>query len=119
MATSQETLNELAATLRDQIEDFEPSIDARDTGTVIEVGDGIARVSGLANVRMSELVEFEGGTPGIAFSLEEESVGVIVTGPFPAEPIGQSERTTAHPESRAYGPSEASRIRFAYLQVTW
>jgi len=75
-------LQELAVTLREQIEEFQPTTEAVDVGTVIEVGDGIARASGLTNVRMSELVEFEGGVPGIAFNLEDDNVGIIVTGDY-------------------------------------
>ena len=59
---TQDILQELAATLQEQIEGFQPTIETVDVGTVIEVGDGISRASGLANVQMSELVEFEGVT---------------------------------------------------------
>ncbi|RLC57161.1 MAG: F0F1 ATP synthase subunit alpha, partial [Chloroflexota bacterium] len=79
---TQDTLQELAVALHEQIEGFQPTVEAMDVGTVIEVGDGIARASGLANVLMSELVEFEGGIPGIAFNLEVDNVGIIVTGDY-------------------------------------
>jgi F-type H+-transporting ATPase subunit alpha len=65
-----------------------------DVGTVIEVGDGIARASGLTNVRMSELVEFEGGVPGIAFNLEHDNVGIIVTGDYTDIEEGQTVQVT-------------------------
>ncbi|TET55018.1 MAG: F0F1 ATP synthase subunit alpha [Anaerolineales bacterium] len=110
MATTQDILNELAATLRDQIEAYEPEIDALDTGTVIEVGDGIARVSGLANVRMSELVEFEGGTPGIVFSLEEDSVGIIVTGEYTEIEEGQTTQGTGRVVSVPVGEALIGRV---------
>ena len=110
MATSQDLLNELAATLRDQIDAYEPTIDALDTGTVIEVGDGIARVSGLANVRMSELVEFESGTPGIAFSLERDSIGIIVTGEYTDIEEGQTAQGTGRIVSVPVGDSLLGRV---------
>jgi F-type H+-transporting ATPase subunit alpha len=110
MASSQDLLDELAATLRDQIESYEPTIDALDTGTVIEVGDGIARVSGLASVRMSELVEFEGGTPGIAFGLEEHNVGIIVTGDYTHIEEGQTVQGTGRIVSVPVGEPLLGRV---------
>ncbi|MEO1290025.1 MAG: F0F1 ATP synthase subunit alpha, partial [Chloroflexota bacterium] len=65
-----------------QIEDYQPSVDAVEVGYVTEVGDGIARVSGLDNVRYNELVRFENGTAGIAFNLEMDNVGVIIMGDY-------------------------------------
>jgi F-type H+-transporting ATPase subunit alpha len=82
MANTQNVLQDLAVSLREQIESFQPTVETVEVGTVIEVGDGIARASGLANVQMSELVEFEGGVPGIAFNLEADNVGIIVTGDY-------------------------------------
>jgi F-type H+-transporting ATPase subunit alpha len=82
MANTQNILQDLAVSLREQIESFQPTVETVEVGTVIEVGDGIARASGLANVQMSELVEFEGGVPGIAFNLEADNVGIIVTGDY-------------------------------------
>ncbi|MGB1289006.1 MAG: F0F1 ATP synthase subunit alpha, partial [Aggregatilineales bacterium] len=67
-----------------QIESFEQSIEAVEVGYVEVVGDGIARVSGLDNVRYNELVRFESGVAGIAFNLETDNVGVIVMGPVDA-----------------------------------
>lgn len=82
MADTQNILQDLAVSLREQIESFQPTVETVEIGTVIEVGDGIARASGLANVQMSELVEFKGGVPGIAFNLEADNVGIIVTGDY-------------------------------------
>ncbi|MFW5696199.1 MAG: F0F1 ATP synthase subunit alpha [Phototrophicaceae bacterium] len=66
----------------DQINSFEPSIEATEVGYVEEVGDGIARVSGLDNIRFSELVRFPNGVAGIAFNLERDNVGVIIMGEY-------------------------------------
>ncbi len=65
-----------------QIEGYERVVDAVEVGYVLEVGDGIARVSGLENVRYNELVRFENGTAGIAFNLEKDNVGVIIMGDY-------------------------------------
>jgi F-type H+-transporting ATPase subunit alpha len=57
-------------------------IDVREVGRVLEVGDGIARVYGLSGVMSGEMVEFPGGVIGLAFNLEENSVGVIILGDY-------------------------------------
>jgi len=74
--------DEIASVLRQEIEQFDSQVDVREVGTVIEVGDGIARVHGLSNVMASEMVEFEDGAQGLAFNLEENSVGIIILGDF-------------------------------------
>lgn len=65
-----------------QIEEFDQKLEAVEVGYVEEVGDGIARVRGLANVRYNELVRFQNGTAGIAFNLERSNVGVIIMGAY-------------------------------------
>lgn len=74
--------DEIATVLQQEIEQFESHVDVREVGTVIEVGDGIARVHGLSNVMASEMVEFSDGVQGLAFNLEENSVGVIILGDY-------------------------------------
>jgi F-type H+/Na+-transporting ATPase subunit alpha len=73
---------EIAAVLQQEIEQFERQVDVREVGTVIEVGDGIARVYGLSNVMAGEMVEFPSGVYGLAFNLEESSVGIIILGDY-------------------------------------
>jgi F-type H+-transporting ATPase subunit alpha len=68
--------------LLQQIEGYAPSIESVEVGYVQEVGDGIARVSGMENIRFSELVRFQNGIQGIAFNLEKDNVGVIIMGDF-------------------------------------
>jgi F-type H+-transporting ATPase subunit alpha len=68
--------------LLQQIEGYAPTLEAVEVGYVEEVGDGIARVSGLDNVRFSELVRFGNGVAGIAFNLEKDNVGVIILGEY-------------------------------------
>jgi F-type H+-transporting ATPase subunit alpha len=71
---------EISELIRKQIEEFEASVKLDETGIVIKVGDGVARVYGLENVEYGEVVEFEDGTEGVAFNLEEDNVGVVLLG---------------------------------------
>ena len=72
--------DQLTRLLREQIEKFDGSIDVAEVGEVIEVGDGVARVSGLENVMSSELVELPNGVFGMALNLEEDNVGLVLFG---------------------------------------
>jgi len=74
--------DEIASVIQQEIEQFASEIDVREVGTVLEVGDGIARVHGLSGVMAGEMVEFPGGIIGLAFNLEENSVGVIILGDY-------------------------------------
>ena len=74
--------DEIASVLKQEIEQYDSHLDVREVGTVLEVGDGIARVYGLAGVRAGEMVEFPGGITGLAFNLEENSVGIIILGNY-------------------------------------
>ena len=74
--------DEIASVIQKEIEQFEDRVDVREVGTVLEVGDGIARVYGLSNVMAGEMVEFPGGVIGLAFNLEENSVGIIILGDY-------------------------------------
>jgi|TARA_B110000263_G_scaffold205692_1_gene186396 F-type H+-transporting ATPase subunit alpha len=72
--------DQLTQLLREQIEKFDGSVDVAEVGEVIEVGDGVARVSGLENVMSSELVELPNGVFGMALNLEEDNVGLVLFG---------------------------------------
>lgn len=72
--------DEISALIKQQIEQFDAQIQVHDTGTVLSVGDGIARLYGLDNVMASELIEFANGAYGMALNLEEDNVGVVVLG---------------------------------------
>ena len=71
---------DIAAALKKNLEGFEPSLEARTVGRVTEVGDGIARVYGLPDAAVNELLEFEDGTVGLALNLDEDSIGAVVLG---------------------------------------
>ncbi len=72
--------DEISAILRQQLSNFNAAADLEEVGTVLQVGDGIARIYGLNNVGSGELVEFENGTKAIALNLEEDNVGVVLMG---------------------------------------
>ena len=71
---------DIASALKKNLEGFEPSLEARTVGRVAEVGDGIARVSGLPDAAVNELLEFEDGSVGLALNLDESSIGAVVLG---------------------------------------
>src|SRR6476620_1148537 len=92
---------EISSIIKSEIESYGQDVRAVNVGSVVEIGDGIARVYGLANVMASELVEIDvdaNGTPhtitGMAYNLEEESVGVIVLGPYTDIKEGDTVRAT-------------------------
>jgi F-type H+-transporting ATPase subunit alpha len=82
--------DEISAILKQQIEDYDKSVSVSNVGSVLQVGDGIARVYGLQQVMAGELVEFEDGTEGIALNLEDDNVGVVLM----AEGLGIQEGST-------------------------
>ncbi|MDO4587211.1 MAG: F0F1 ATP synthase subunit alpha [Planctomycetia bacterium] len=86
--------DEIASVIQKEIEEFDSQIDVREVGRVIEVGDGIAQVYGLSGVMSGEMLEFPGGTKGLAFNLEENSVGVIILGDYLKIEEGDEVRTT-------------------------
>ncbi|HJW87939.1 MAG TPA: F0F1 ATP synthase subunit alpha [Dehalococcoidia bacterium] len=122
--------HDIVAILKQQIEQFGAQAALVDVGTVVEVGDGIARIHGLQGAGYNELLEFANGTLGIALNLEEDSVGAIVLGDYSAIKEGDEVRTTGRivevpvgdglkgrvvdPLGRAIdgkGPIQASRTR--------
>src|ERR1700710_2958761 len=73
---------EITSVLKKEIAEFEQKLQVSEVGTVIEVGDGIARIYGLTNAMAGELLEFEGGIMGQVFNLEEDSIGAVVFGDY-------------------------------------
>src|SRR5690349_22725998 len=73
---------EITSVLKREIEGFEQKLAITEVGTVIEVGDGIARIYGLRNAMAGELLEFENGTMGQVFNLEEDSIGSVIFGNY-------------------------------------
>ena len=102
--------DEIASVIQQEIERFESRIDVREVGQVIEVGDGIARVYGLSGVMAGEMVEFENGASGLAFNLEENSVGVIILGDYLGIEEGDEVRSTGRLLSVPVGEAVLGRV---------
>jgi F-type H+-transporting ATPase subunit alpha len=85
---------EITSVLKREIAQFEQQVKVSEVGTVIEVGDGIARVYGLKNAMAGELLEFENGTMGQVFNLEEESIGSVIFGDYLQIKEGDSVKAT-------------------------
>ena len=86
--------DEISTLIKQQIENFKSGIEVADVGTVIQVGDGIARVHGLESAMAGELLEFENGVVGMALNLEENNVGVVILGPYTGIREGDQVRRT-------------------------
>jgi F-type H+-transporting ATPase subunit alpha len=102
--------DEIASVLQAEIEQFQSNIDVREVGRVLEVGDGIAQVYGLSGVMAGEMVEFPGGTTGLAFNLEENSVGVIILGDYLQIEEGDEVRSTGRLLSVPVGDEVIGRV---------
>ena len=103
-------IQQITGDLQRQIEGFEPELNISDIGTVLEAGDGIARVHGLANVKAQELVQFANGVMGTAFNLEKDSVGVIIMGDYGGIIEGMSVRGTGRIASVPVGDALVGRV---------
>jgi F-type H+-transporting ATPase subunit alpha len=103
-------IREITADLQNQIDSFEPDYGIRDVGSVIEAGDGIARVRGLADVQSQELVQFANGVKGIAFNLESSNVGVIIMGEYSDIDEGMQVRSTGRIASVPVGDGLVGRV---------
>ena len=103
-------ITQITADLHKQIETFQLSLEIRDIGNVIDAGDGIARVKGLADVRAQELVQFANGIIGIAFSLEKNHVGVIIMGEYSGIQEGMLVRSTGRIASIPVGDALVGRV---------
>ncbi len=102
--------DEISALIRQQIEQFETQIREYETGTVLQAGDGIARIYGLDKVMAGELVEFSNGVSGLAFNLEEDNVGVIVLGSMEGIREGDEVRRTGRIAQVPVGPALLGRV---------
>jgi F-type H+-transporting ATPase subunit alpha len=102
--------DEIASVLQQEIEQYEAQIDVREVGRVLEVGDGIARVYGLSGVMAGEMVEFPNGVNGLAFNLEEHSVGIIILGDFLAINEGDEVKSTGRLLSVPVGDAVTGRV---------
>src|SRR5256885_14220903 len=86
--------NDIATVLQQRLAGFTPTLEQNTVGHIVEVGDGIARVSGLPNATVNELLEFENGQLGLALNLDEDTIGAVVLGPYEEIEEGQTVRST-------------------------
>ena len=102
--------DEISAILRQQIEDYDKSVSVSNVGTVLQIGDGIARIYGLQQVMAGELVEFEDGTEGIALNLEDDNVGVVLMGEGRGIQEGSTVKATGKIASVPVGDAMLGRV---------
>ena len=101
---------DIASAIRGNLEGFEPSVTSGQVGRVVEVGDGIARVSGLPNAAVNEMLEFEGGIIGLALNLDEDTIGAVVLGEVEGIQEGQAVRSTGDILSVPVGDALLGRV---------
>jgi len=104
--------DEISSLIRTKIEKYQTAVEVSDAGTVIEVGDGIARIYGLGKAMASELVEFDDGkgTLGLVLNLDEDGVGVVILGDYTEIKEGMSVKTTGRIASIPVGEGLIGRI---------
>src|SRR4026209_718262 len=102
--------DEISAILRQQLSNFDASADLEEVGNVLQVGDGIARVYGLGNVKYGELVEFDNGVRAIALNLEEDNVGAVLMGDSGDVKEGAKVRRTGQIASIKVGEGMSGRV---------
>jgi F-type H+-transporting ATPase subunit alpha len=103
-------VDEITAALRKHVDTFSPTTEQARVGRVLEVGDGIARVAGLPQTSVNELLEFEGGTLGLALNLDEDSIGAVVLGEAEKVEEGHAVKATGRIISVAVGDSLLGRV---------
>jgi F-type H+-transporting ATPase subunit alpha len=101
---------DIASALKSNLEGFAPSLEARTVGRVAEVGDGIARVTGLPDAAVNELLEFEDGSVGLALNLDEFSIGAVVLGDVDKIEEGQTVKSTGSILSMPVGDGMLGRV---------
>ena len=102
--------DEISAILKQQIEDYDKSVSVSNVGTVLQIGDGIARVYGLQQVMAGELVQFEDGTEGIALNLEDDNVGVVLMGEGRGIQEGSTVKATGNIAAVPVGDAMLGRV---------
>jgi F-type H+-transporting ATPase subunit alpha len=102
--------DEIAQVLREEIEGFDQAVQVSETGSVVSVGDGIARIHGIDKVMAGELIEFPHGISGIALNLEEDEVGAVILGEATEIREGDEVRRTGRIMSVPVGPNLIGRV---------
>src|SRR3979490_64255 len=102
--------DEISRLLREEIDNYDRAVNVAETGSVISVGDGIARIYGLENVMAGELIEFKGGVSGIALNLEEDQVGAVLLGEYSGIKEGDEVKRTGRIMSVPVGEAMIGRV---------
>ena len=102
--------DEVSAIIREQLSNFKSEAELQEVGTVLQVGDGIARIYGLTKVQSGELIEFTDGTQGIVLNLEEDNVGAVLLGASDKIVEGSSVKRTGRIASIKVGEGMAGRV---------
>ena len=104
--------DEISSIIKSKIQNYDSAVQVADVGTVLELGDGIARIYGLRNVMASELIEFDDGhgTMGITLNLEEDNVGAVILGEYKYIKEGMTVKTTGKIASVPVGDAMLGRI---------
>ncbi len=102
--------DDITQIIKSAIDEFDSGVETRSVGTVVEVGDGIARIYGLEGALASELLEFPGGVKGMALNLEEETVGAVVLGDYSHIKEGDTVKTTGTVVEVPVGPELIGRV---------
>ncbi len=103
-------IKQITSDLQSRIDTFQTQYEIRNVGTVVEAGDGIARVEGLAGIHSQELVQFANGVMGIAFNLERERVGIIILGEYSGIAEGMRVSSTGRIASVPVGDGLVGRV---------
>src|SRR3954462_350080 len=101
---------EISDLIKQRIENFKSTTDARNIGTIVSVTDGITRIHGLADARYGEMLEFPGNTFGLALNLEQDSVGAVVLGDYKHLSEGDTVKTTGRILEVPVGPELLGRV---------
>ena len=101
---------EITAILREQLSGFNSEAELEEVGTVLEIGDGTARIYGLTNIQYGELIEFENGLIGMALNLEEDNVGAVLLGPAGELKEGSTAKRTKRIASIKVGEGMVGRV---------
>jgi F-type H+/Na+-transporting ATPase subunit alpha len=102
--------DDITQIIKSAIDEFDSGVETRSVGTVVEVGDGIARIYGLEGALASELLEFPGGVKGLALNLEEETVGAVILGDYTQIKEGDTVKTTGTVVEVPVGPELIGRV---------
>ena len=102
--------DEITSIIRSEIKGFDEGADVAGVGTIVEVGDGIAQIFGLSGALASELLEFPGGVMGMAFNLEEETVGALILGDYTELKEGDQVKTTGRVVEVPVGDALIGRV---------